>query len=428
MLENLPSALVISRRCLTVVAVQVLLGSSIVSGCTGSKVAESEPNEHLSPDVTDTSDGTTADSPDTSYACEVGHQQLDLGKTKTGVDGLSPPIDFQVPQCARSFVITLSGDDALHYILAELSPAGSLSLVPKAWLQVSGSPMACMTPCPNRIAAQMAQASFLFPNTPLADVTSGSHRMRVFAFKRKATPSASHKPMAAEVAIRVDVVLGPDDGKELSLPLNLCLTGAAGITADNAPAHPRVQAALATFNTLLAPAGIVAAPVRYFEVDSSHRFINSIEGPKSDLSRLFGAGSGLPAGLNVFFVEQIKLHSGGFPGSDLLYGLSGGIPGPPRQVGCDRCGVAVSVTNPPGQADLLGILMAHETAHYLGLFHSTEPPPEGGGASIHDNLPDTPKDAGDNLMFYSVTDQSASLTAQQSVTLRASPWLKAQSP
>ncbi len=396
-------------------------------GCSSSDDGEPVSDVTTVSETSADGDAFGSDASDQTQACEAGHVVLDLGTAITEKEGLSTAVDFELPACVRAFVITLSGDGAYHYILSELTPVGGLSLVPKAWLQISSSPMACVTTCANRILAQPAQASFLFPNTPLVDVAPGPHRLRVFAFKRKDAANGAHIPVATEVKVRVDVVLGPDKGQELHLPLNICTTGASGITAKTAATHSRVIAALASLKTLLAPAKIVAEPVRYFDVPPSHRFINSIQGPQSDLAKLFRSGKGLPVGVNLFLVESIDIHAGGPPGSGLIPGLSGGVPGPPGQTGCDRCGVAVSLAKPPSQADLLGTLMAHEVAHYLGLLHSTEMPDDG-GASLHDNLPDTEKDADDNLMFWAVTEKNALLTAQQSVVLRSSPWLQEAAP
>ena len=374
----------------------------------------------------DASDGgVDVDQTETPLSCTPGHQRVELGEISTDATGRSGVLEFQAPPCTRSFVITVMGDPRYHYTLAELTPVGGLSLVPKAWLDVSASPVACLTPCANRIIAQPAAAAFLFPNNPLIEVGPGAHVLRVYAFKRAVAGKTGHLPVATQAKVHLDFVLGPGStDAQLKLPVNLCLTGASGLSGPSALQHPRVVAALVTFAKLLAPAGVVAEPVRVFDVADKHRFINTIEGTQSDLSALFRAGAGLPLGLNVFLVERIDVSSGGPPGTETILGLSGGIPGPPRQMGCDRCGVVFGLAVVPGQPDLLGELMAHEISHYLGLFHSTEPPGSD-GKSIHDNLLDTKPGDPTNLMYWAVTDQSTVLTAQQRAVLRLSPWLLA---
>ena len=409
------------RRYGPLVVASLGLGSCLLAGCG--------PADPPAPDKIGTggdaaySDGSSDAQLDAQPACTRGHQRLELGALTTGKDGNSPALEFDVPPCTRSFVITVAGDSRFHYTLAELTPIGHISLVPKAWIQISASPMVCLTPCANRIVAQPAAAAFLFPNTPLVDVAPGRHRLRVYAFQRAIAGVSGHLPVVSKVEVHVDVVLGPalDEGP-LKLPINLCLTGAGGVSAEGALKHPRVSAAMIEFGELMAPAGISAGPVRFFDVPASHRFIGSIDGPDSDLARLFRSGAGLPVGLNIFLVEKIAVATGGPPGTGTILGLSGGIPGPPRAMGCDRCGVVFALQQHAGQADLLGGLMAHEVAHYLGLFHSTEPP-DSEGKAIQDNILDTKADDQLNLMYWAVTEQSRALSPQQRVVLRLNPWL-----
>ena len=74
---------------------------------------------------------------------------------------------------------------------SELGPEHGISLVPKSWLAISGSPMRCQDLCVNRIVAQSGVASFLFPNTPLVTVKPGRYRLRLYAFERGAGPGSS---------------------------------------------------------------------------------------------------------------------------------------------------------------------------------------------------------------------------------------------
>ena len=107
--------------------------------------------------------------------------------------------------------------------------------------------------------------------------------------------------------------------------------------------------------------------------------------------------------INFFFVADINGGDAGFT----LAGLSGGIPGPPGVHGTARSGVVVNMGSyleaiESGDAEqiesarsLSEIIFAHETGHYLGLFHTTERNGAalGMGDSVirgSDNLSDTP--------------------------------------
>lgn len=111
---------------------------------------------------------------------------------------------------------------------------------------------------------------------------------------------------------------------------------------------------------------------------------------------------------------------------DEIFGIAGDIPGP--QVPTPRSGVQISAVlaaGPDGVFDaedtrLLAETMAHETAHYLGLFHPVE-----ALWDSWDALDDTPEcdseddcveDLGDNLMFPFPVCHGAACTPQDVLT------------
>jgi hypothetical protein len=359
-----------------------------------------------------------------SSICPVkGHQRLVLPPIETTADGKSPVVTFDLPACSSAFIVTVRGDDSLYYTIAELGPEQGISLVPKSWLAISSSPMRCHDPCVNRIVAQSGVASFMFPNTPLVTVTPGRYRLRLYAFERD-KDGTKNGPVASQLQVHVDFVGPPVAEKvELKLPVNVCLTGAGGIDAAVAAKHPKLQTALAMAQSVFEQAGITLAPIHYRDVAGpSLASIQGIEGKNSAWSQLMRTGGGGPMGLNMFFVDKILVGKALSPDGESLLGLSGGVPGPPLEVGCDRCGVMFSLQSDPTASKRLGAIMAHEIGHYLGLFHPTEPTGDG-SAALHDNLPDTKAEDTDNLMHWAVTEKSSQLTAQQIAVLRISPWL-----
>jgi len=108
-----------------------------------------------------------------------------------------------------------------------------------------------------------------------------------------------------------------------------------------------------------------------------------------------------------------------------------GTPGLPGVHGAARSGLTISATEAAGDPDRTGLALAHEIAHFFGLFHTTA---EDGSA--HDVLEDTPEcsvDADgnglltadecsgrgdDNLMFWSLDSDTRGLTTDQIFVLQ----------
>jgi hypothetical protein len=165
------------------------------------------------------------------------------------------------------------------------------------------------------------------------------------------------------------------------------------------PTAPRIDVALNFAEDLLGPdlrfgrirrfqvVGATAERLGVVDLPVSQRRDESDAIEEGELRQLFrlGAGGDRPA-LPVFLVRDL--------GPAL--GISGGIPGTAALPGTGDSGIAVSV----GAVDdavrsglidgadaerLLGVILAHEIGHHLGLFHTTEP----NGISL-DALDDTP--------------------------------------
>lgn len=229
------------------------------------------------------------------------------------------------------------------------------------------------------------------------------------------------------------------------LDLNLFYVGVPGLApeADRGPAL--IADALAEVDRIFAQADIFIGDVRQIAVGGAlstrgATFANA--DPASGFATLqvrYGVYIELPAlfrlsagasnsAINLFFVRDIAPLSGdGEPQAE-----AGGVPGPLGLHGTGSSGIAIATEMMAGDARRMGRTLAHELAHYLGLFHTSE-----ADGRVLDALDDTPecraaRDVGgdgldaadcaaagaDNLMFWSVTE-GTTLSPQQRAILRA---------
>jgi hypothetical protein len=148
-----------------------------------------------------------------------------------------------------------------------------------------------------------------------------------------------------------------------------------------------------------------------------------------ELPHLFRLSAGAHnTAINLFFVSDIASRT---PGAE-PEALSGGIPGPLGMHGTGASGIAISTDMMAGSPAMLGRTLAHEIAHYLGLFHTSE-----ADGRVYEPLSDTPEcrldrdSDGDgrlsiadcqgfgaeNLMFWAKTT-GTELSAEQRAVLR----------
>jgi hypothetical protein len=270
-------------------------------------------------------------------------------------------------------------------------------------------------------------ASMLIPNSTADRIAfrGGRHGVNVALFQRFEGDTAAE---TFEVLARVKRAPGARVTRG-TLDLNIfCAT--SGLTAATAPTSTRLAQALDAFEAIYATRGITLGTVRYADVSgTSFRVIDTVDGPTSELARLFASSAGrTETAINVFFVDSINGTRDGFT----TLGIAGGIPGPPATHGTLHSGVVVSFPSSAiGTAAKLGETLAHELGHYLGLFHNTESarpcaPGTGPTASVScapfgggDVLADTTLGDRTNLMYWAATGGTALSVGQGYVMLRS---------
>lgn len=358
-------------------------------------------------DAVDSAAGDTA-------ALEVadGAAHLQLGTAQIEAQtGLGPWISFAVPAGARALAVTTEAAGVGLALAQWQDGAGSLLIVP-AWLAGPFAPWLCTSGCVQRQAARPSAQTAQVVAAAGAVLPAGLWRFRAYGFE-----PFSAKPSSAMAQPRVHAVYATDSGHG-RLRVNFCLTGALGIDAKIAALHPRIQSAISQLRDIYAAAGI-DVEVALRDVPAPQLLVEHDAGD-AELSDLFGSGGHLPMGVNVFLVEQLYRTTA--EGTQAIAGLAGGIPGPPLQVGGAQSGVAVSLALGPAEDDRLGVVIAHELAHFLGLFHTVEAAAPG-AEPLQDQLDDTDAD-GHWLMHWSPQADSTEFSPEQARRLRASPWIE----
>lgn len=218
---------------------------------------------------------------------------------------------------------------------------------------------------------------------------------------------------AATVKFKARVGSQPSSG---TLDLNLFVLEGSGLTTTG------LSEGLAVFDDIYRAAGIALGNITLVKVTgaSSLLALGSIEEAEvafRSLSRQLTASPPHSLGANLFFTKDVPN----------VYGYSQGIPVALGIPGTGSGGVVIAIdahlTDGGFDSHELGLTMAHEVGHSMGLYHTSES--DGSG---HDTILDTPKcgggDAGgcpdgSNIMFWSGTFPD--ITAGQAYVLRRSP-------
>lgn len=147
-----------------------------------------------------------------------------------------------------------------------------------------------------------------------------------------------------------------------------------GSVAQQDALRPGIESALSLWTQIYSNIG-VDLDIQRYTIDSATGVLPSPGVGDPFYLTQSGADGVRPFAVNIFLGTDIDDP---FFGTGLLFGVSGGIPGP--AVPSVRSGVAVSINahlDPQGVLTVDGVrvlaeTMAHESGHYLGLFHPIE--------------------------------------------------------
>jgi hypothetical protein len=221
---------------------------------------------------------------------------------------------------------------------------------------------------------QSGSLSVLLPNSPTLPFTSGPWTFNLLATQ----PTTANVWAVIKTAPTPTLMTG-------KLNANLFFVGVPGLDAKSAPTDPNFQTALSKMRSIYARVGVELGDLTYIDITGADA-VSFTDVQEQDLGALYmlsGHPKARDGAVNVFLVHSISANS--FDGGFTVLGASGGIPGTPIR-GTPASGVAVTMADFPSGLDQIAKELAHETGHWLGLFHTTE----SGGTSF-DPLPDTPQ-------------------------------------
>ncbi len=370
----------------------------------------------------------------TSFKVPPGVTTMVLGEFshKQG-DKVIGPLSVKIPADAISFTLSFDGTHGITYGVDALQGPGGKKLVKTGWVNKSenvGGQM-CLS-CKLRVTTMLSAAGALLPNAPDLSVAAGTYTFSVLALKR--TLITNYQPLAISYPpgkVRVTVAIkhavksaAATQGLPLvgALDLNFYFTGSNGLTAASAPKHTAFLGWIATLKTTYQQVGLSIGQVHYHDLDAGYQVIEGAVGfDKGDFEEVAALTKQSAWGVNLVFVREIASPYGG-----AVLGISGGAPGPVAVQGTGRSVVIVTTESNvgPGIVPDIGLVMAHELGHYLGLFHNSENNFGGFQPAIDDPLSDTPSNDNNNLMYFNGATKGASLSAQQGVVMRGNPWVR----
>jgi hypothetical protein len=212
---------------------------------------------------------------------------------------------------------------------------------------------------PNRAMAQEGFASLLVPNAPDISIAPGKWRLRVRGVRVDAQGTVHAATDAPDVAVVMKSRSAGPANRRRELKVHFYLTGSHGLTAASAAGDARFAAAMSELTDVYARAGIDVKVVGTDDIDPRLQEVK-----ETDLMTPF-----LPAMADVDTVPVVMVGEFWEP---RMAGFSTGMPGPVFVPAAPYRAVFVS-NRPPEPAvpsTPMGLAMAHELGHYLGLPHT----------------------------------------------------------
>lgn len=381
-------------------------------------------------DATD-DDSSTDDAPGELPEQTGPFSVFDLGAYPLSEDGVDVVVN--VAEGTESFALVVDGSampDDLMIAERLTSPSGEVFFDFEEDISI------------NRTDATFGFYTLLVPTNPDVSVEPGQWTVRL---------RSGSESFDADVQL----VTKNEPAADNALDLNLYFVGLDGFDATQAIDDENFVDVLEAVGDVYASIGISLGEITYNAIEGDDADTYGVIDSEEELGGLFQlAPPEASQALNLFFVADIAMGDAGLS----TLGLAGGVPGPPTLQGTSRSGVAVNMgsflaARGDSDADLLvaatdelEIIIAHESGHFLGLFHTVERNgldlegdiwgqdplsdtalcPDSADADGNNRLsPSECEGQGaDNLMFWSPPNDARNLTEQQGQVVRSNPAIR----
>ena len=218
-----------------------------------------------------------------------------------------------------------------------------------------------------RVGVHDDMVPILLPVPPDHDISSGAWSVNIWVAAGKAPID-----VACSAVYRTSSV--PGSG---TVDINAIFVG-TDLNAGSAEDDESFQAMLDELESIWSAGGLSVGKVSYEDFGGDAAKYTVLDSSSSEFGNLLSEGDDGKV-LNVFFVEEITTSDGA-----TIVGLSAGPPGTATIGGTSKSGMAVTSLDLADNPAYVAQILAHEGAHFMGLFHTTE---KDGGT--HDPISDT---------------------------------------
>lgn len=339
-----------------------------------------------------------------------GYSLTDLGEIET-VAGETPDLTFEADGTVRDFFVVAIGPEGSYIVpLSIVAPDGTALVTPERQypdliIDQYFAGFAGPATSPNRVTGRPRAVAAMVPNTPSIAMQTGTWTFRIgqVTFGMGAGNEITHEPVDGPLRIAI-VARHADLAAQAMLDIVVSVHPSSGLDAASAQNDPVITKALDNVEGALGPVGVTVRSVTYQDTtaDIQQPLDLGVSCLGGDAPLVFDRAPGTGDALNLVLIGEFACKVGNTDVGQALAGVSNGIPGLPF---AQRDGVLAATALKDMFPDEWALVVAHEAAHHLGLFHTQE-----GNLQVFDNIADT--DDGDPtlyLMYSNVSEIDGSL-------------------